>query len=62
MKTLRLVLAVVVLLAACDDPGPSAPAHPARSGALNSPTPANSPPCDTSCRAPSPGLGGGGLR
>ena len=58
MKTLRLVLAAVALLAACDDPGPAAPEYPAHSGAVNSPTPGNSPPCDSACNR-SPMLGGG---
>lgn len=59
MKTLRLLLAAAALLAACDAPSPSAPEHPTRSKAVNSPTPENSPPCDTSCGR-SPMMGGGG--
>lgn len=57
MKTLRLVLTALVLVAACDAPGPSAPEHPANS-VLNNPTPENSPPCDSACKR-SPMLGGG---
>jgi hypothetical protein len=59
MKTLRLVLAAAALLAACDAPDPSAPERPTHSGAINSPTPENSPPCDSSCKR-SPMMGGGG--
>ena len=60
MKTLRVVVAAVVLVAACDVPGPSAPEHSSRSGVVSSPTPENAPPCDSACQR-GPLLGGGGL-
>jgi hypothetical protein len=59
MKTLRLLLAAVALLAACDAPGPSAPPLPSHSAGVPAPNPENATPCDTACHK-NPFLGGGG--
>jgi hypothetical protein len=60
MKNLRLLLAAVALLAACDAPGPSAPPPPSRSGDVAVPDPESAAPCDSACPR-SPFLGGGGV-
>jgi hypothetical protein len=59
MKTLRLLVAAVALLAACDAPGPSAPPPAPRSGVAPTPSPESAAPCDSACPR-SPFLGGGG--
>ena len=61
MKTLRLVLAGLVLFAACDSAGPSAPPLPAHSEGIQPKEPASDAPCDSACLAGrSPFLGGSG--
>ncbi len=59
MKTLRLLLAAVALLAACDAPDPSSPPLPSHSGGVPAPNPEDAAPCDSACPR-SPFLGGGG--
>ena len=57
MLTLRLVLAAVILLAACDTPDPVTPPPAPRFNGGSSPS---STTCDSACQARSPAMGGTG--